>query len=76
MTRPNPTREDFRDSAEVLIDLLSRTDDQGRARFAAFWLDDDKPGGVAGQVFHTDLNKFIDVEKREGYAPRIWRGRS
>ncbi len=57
-----PTQADFTDPAEMLvrISLGQNPDTGGRVQFTAFWLDDYlPPDGVRGQVFNTNLDRFV-----------------
>ena len=66
-----PSRDDFTSPAEVIVHVAQgqKPDRFNRFRFAAFWLTGQEwvPSGVRGQVFHSDLDRFIaDVERRKG----------
>ncbi|RKR92646.1 hypothetical protein BDK92_7088 [Micromonospora pisi] len=59
-----PSREDFTFPTEVIVhvDLSRPADDHNRRQFDAFWPTDQEwvPDGVRGQVFRSDLDKFIE----------------
>lgn len=60
-------------SNDVLVQTLSKPDNLGRVRFAAFWIDDYlPPNGVRGQVFNTLLAKFTADCERDGKKVRHW----
>lgn len=63
MTSTMPTRTDFKAPNETIVHHRAdvKPDDYGRFQFTAFWLTDQEwvPDGIRGQVFYTNLAKFI-----------------
>lgn len=61
------TRADFESPDEMLIEVLGDPDKFGQAYFVAHWLDDNEwrgGSGVTGQVFVTNLDRFIEAQTR------------
>lgn len=61
------TRDDFQTPDEMLIEILDGADKFGQSYFVAHWLDDNEwrgGSGVTGQVFVTDLDRFIEAQGR------------
>lgn len=58
---------------ETLVRVSGAVDDLGRCRFTAFWRATDALliGQVRGQVFFTDLERFIEREVRRGSTVRL-----
>lgn len=73
MTALIPTRDELGPN-DVLVHIPAdaRPDSLSRVQFTAFWLDDAKPNGVAGQVFHADPTKFTAGVERRGEKVRSW----
>lgn len=68
-----PTSEEIADN-EILVLVESESDRQGRCRFVAFWRDQTgvKLNGVAGQMFHADLDEFTAQNDRQNLKTRHW----
>lgn len=75
LTLPTPIRGDFTSPKEVIVhaDLTQRPDGHNRVRFTAFWLTDQEwvPDGVRGQVFHSDLDRFVADDAQRGRTVRV-----
>lgn len=71
-TNPTPAPGDFTTETEVLVRVTPGENPHAQhTQFTVFWLDDNKPNGVAGQVSKTNLAGFID--ERENNAGRTVR---
>lgn len=70
-----PTRDEFTSANELIVhvDAAAVPDGFNRVQFFAFWPTDQEwvPGGVRAQVFHTDLDEFVERTKRDGKTVRI-----
>lgn len=70
-----PTRDEFTAPNEVIVHQTSDAtpDEFGRTRFVAYWPTNQKwvPSGVRGQVFFTDLSRFVAEQEAEGRKVRV-----
>jgi hypothetical protein len=70
-TRSAPPVPTITDRNVIVVHIVTRRDDLGRARFYAFWLDDNiGPGcnetGTRGQVSHTNVDQWVAKRRAEG----------
>lgn len=76
-TLPTPSRDDFTSPDEVIVHVAAdaKPDDFNRVQFTAFWLTNQEwvPGGVRGQVFTTDLDRFSVAKAEQQSTVRIVR---
>lgn len=71
-TFPTPALGDFAAPNELLVwPAPGQRPGSDRIQFTAFWPDENVPGRVRGQVFHTSLAEFTGREADRGHTVRV-----
>ena len=72
-----PARADFTSDRHDIVHVAAdaRPDFLNRVQFFAFWRTDQEwvPGGVRGQVFHTDLDAWVKRNEERGRTVTVIR---